>query len=110
MTSEFCSFEIIGKLLSILHLIKKNRNLDDCEAIVKQVMDDKAEAVWQVSLFVWESDKYNPYGYKPLKHKESHTQKNSEAKKNHFLTTNNNSGNGGRFSQAFGQYLKNVFV
>lgn len=74
-------------------LDEKNRDLDNWQAIIKRVVDSKAKAAQQDSSLVQDSNVHYLYAHISLKHKKSKNQKNSEIKKNHSPTTNNNSGN-----------------
>lgn len=55
------------RLFILTQLDKKNRNLNDWQAIVKRVINTKAKVAQQAPLLVRESDLYCPHSNRPLK-------------------------------------------
>lgn len=88
-------------------LDKKNRDLNDEQAVIKGTVDAKAKAAQQALLLAWISNAYCFHDDKPLQHQKLKDPKDSQAKKNDFPIVN--SKNGGQSDQALGRSSKKDF-
>lgn len=85
-------------------LDKKDRNLDNWQAVVKEVIDAKANVTRQARLLRQKSNTRCFFSHISLKHKQSKKHTHSEVKKKNFPLAYSISKNSGQSSQALGSY------
>lgn len=95
------------RLFIHVQLDEKNHNLDNWQAVVKQVVCAKAKTAWQNPWFVRKSDTCCLYGYRQVNNEEFKDQKNSKAKKNDFSIANGDNGDWNEPNQILGWSSKN---
>lgn len=93
------------------YIDKRDHNLNDWQAIVKQALDADVKAVKQAPLLVRESDTHCLRSHRllPNEKKDYKDQKNSKAKKSNLSTRNSGSEKGSQLSQALGRSSKKNF-
>lgn len=89
---------------------ERDRNLDDGQAVIKQLIEVKAKAARQALSPVLKTNRRSPHSNRPQKNLEFKDYKNFEAKKYHdFSITNNNNKNRDQSYQTLDRSSKKNF-